>query len=68
MASSEYYRRQADFCLRLARLMSLPSEAERLMRLAKEYQDRAAELGDDPHVPPHMMPNREWSDGETGRH
>jgi hypothetical protein len=63
VASSEYYRNQADICMRLAFLTSLASEAERLRRLAKEYQDRAAELDDDPHLAHYMMPGPEWSGG-----
>jgi hypothetical protein len=41
MASSEYYHRQADVCIRMALLTSIREERVRLLDRANEYRDQA---------------------------
>jgi hypothetical protein len=43
MASSEYYHRQADFCVRMALSASIHEESVRLLDRANEYRDRATQ-------------------------
>lgn len=43
MASSAYYHRQADLCVRMALSASLHEESVRLLDVANEYRDRATQ-------------------------
>ena len=44
MASSAYYHRQADLCVRMALSASLHEESVRLLDVANEYRDRATQV------------------------
>jgi len=43
MASSEYYHRQADFCIQMALSASIHEESVRLLDRANVYRDRATQ-------------------------
>jgi hypothetical protein len=43
-ASSEYFRRQADICLRLSMIASSEEVANRLIAIAQDYTGRADEI------------------------
>ena len=47
MASSDYYREQADACLHMSRICPDPVLADRLGSLAAEFRRAAAEIDDD---------------------
>lgn len=71
MPISEYLRRQADNCLRIARQGFDLATAERLRHMAAELQAKADELDeqDEDSVAPHMLGNgfsrNGSSDGES---
>jgi hypothetical protein len=44
MPSSEYFRRQADICLRLSMIASSEEVANRLIAMAQDYTGRADEI------------------------
>jgi hypothetical protein len=44
MPSTEYFRRQADICLRLSMIASSEEVANRLMAMAQDYTGRADEI------------------------
>jgi hypothetical protein len=55
MIDPQYYRRQADLCLRLALMQADQQFAFRLIELAEGYQARAGEAAsdaDDANTPP----------------
>jgi hypothetical protein len=51
MPSAAYFRRQADLCNRLALLSSERHFADLLMKMAKEFQDKASQSPDSGTVP-----------------
>ncbi len=46
MANSTYFRQQVERCLRLARMCSDNTVAERLQQMATEFQEQADRLAD----------------------
>ena len=44
MPSTEYFRRQADICLRLSMIASSEEVANRLIAMAQDYTGRADEI------------------------
>ena len=64
MPSSEYFRRQADICLRLSMIASSEEVANRLIAMAQDYTGRADEIEADstmamPMTAPSASPDRE---------
>jgi hypothetical protein len=70
MPSAEYFRRQAQACLRLARVHRNEDAARRLLALADEYRAKAeaAEMDGAPlSTPPRANEQDETPGGETGQ-
>ena len=65
MPSADYFRRQADLCVRLSLATSHPELSSRLIMMAEEYKLRAAEAQ---ALSPGTEPsNRDtWSKNEAG--
>ena len=65
MPSSEYFRRQADICLRLSMIASSEEVANRLIAMAQDYTGRDDEIEADSTVAmptmtaPSASPDRE---------
>jgi hypothetical protein len=63
MPSSEYFRRQAETCLRLACASSDDETAQRLLKLAEEYRSKAAQIdAASPLIPPASVAPSEQND------
>lgn len=64
----DYYRRQAQVCLRLAQTCADTALAERLRLMAQDFLSKAEELGEDNDgIPPQMMKRGGSPDGEMDR-
>lgn len=60
MANSTYFRQQVERCLRLARMCSDNTVAERLRQMAKEFQEQADRLAEN------AMPRRAMAGNGSG--
>jgi len=60
MNSGEYFRRQADVCLQLARVTSEKEVVARLLRMAEEFHTKALELDAAPSIVP-----KGWASGKV---
>ncbi len=56
MASAEYYRRQAETCLRMSLLSSDLDETKRLLEMAEQYKARAEKAACPDAKPPTRPP------------
>jgi len=67
MPISDYLRRQADNCLRIARQGFDLATAERLRHMAAELQAKADELDEEEEnsVAPHMLGNGKFGNGSS---
>src|ERR1700704_5011933 len=67
MPSAEYFRRQADICLRLSLAASDTEISNRLIMMAGEYKLRAAEADIEAASPPVEPKHRDtWPNRATG--
>jgi hypothetical protein len=67
MLNTEFLRRQADNCLRIARSCFDLSSAERLRLMAQELQAQADEIDRDRRFRPHFFDQREASSRDNDR-
>ncbi len=67
MSMSEYLRRQADACLRIARNCFDLTSAERMRLLAADLRAKAAEIEQDDAIASHMFGRDHSSDSNPRR-